>query len=113
MLLFATPREPQFLTVASVSVDVRSDVLQADGAGVLRVSAAGAFRPDDVLVFDLDRHGADDADEAFALGTTSASFEVPLEDIVDGNYDVLYLPNGVDPLRSGSVTTTFAVDFHK
>ena len=65
------------------------------------------------LVFDPDRDGEDDADEAFALGTTSASFEVALEDVVGGQYDVLYFPNGVDPLRSGSVATTFAVDFHK
>ena len=83
------------------------------GADALRVRAAGASRPDDVLVFDLDRDREGDADEALALGTTSASFEVPLEDVIGGHYDVLDLPNGVDPLRSDSVATTVAVDFHK
>ena len=131
VLLFDRPRDPQFLTVASVSLALDAGLLQADGkvfsvaergpggrggghgAGVLQVSAVGEFRDGDVLLFDRDADGEADDGEALDVSGSVATVEFALEDIVSGEYRVLYFPNGVDALRSGLIATTFAVAFQR
>ena len=83
-----------------------------DGAGVLTVNVTGDFRDGDMLIWDQNGNGKYDSDQDTLLdmGAGSASAEFDLEKVL-GNYKVHYVPNGKDPLRSGSIATTFSVAY--
>ena len=99
-----------------------------DGSGHLHVTVDGDFREDDVVFLDIDGNREPDSGEQLDLhedGTMRRSFRL---DSVAGNPDaaegeagelhrregvvsvnLLYRPNGVDPLRPGDYRTHYSV----
>ena len=129
-LVFAAPRDPAFLTVGRVALTLRDDLYQADGApfsvieaigsrrngagaGVLAVSSVGDFGSGDRVVLDWDGDDKAGEGEALVIDAGVASADFPLEDLVPGTYEVIYFPRQDEPLRSGAIRTTFAIDFDR
>ena len=127
-LVFAAPRDPAFLALGVAGLALRADLSQADGTpfavtgtrrspgdgeGVLSVSTEGDFRAGDRLVFDLDGDGEAGEGEILAMEEGTATGDFVLEDVVPGNYEVLYFPRSGEPLRSGAIVTTFAINFDR
>ena len=126
----------QQLNVGSVTVTVNSGVAQSngagfsvaneagrihdgDGAGVLLVSATGDFREGDMLYWDGGAgNGKYDAgaevDTMLEVSGGTASLEMALDEVTSGRTNnIYYVPNGKDPLRSGSIALGYGVEFSK
>ena len=125
------PLNPQQLEVAGITVSVDTSIDQADGsdfsvadvtgrrfdgdgAGVLLVTVSGDFRDGDVLFWDNgnDKYDAGaELDIMLDLDDGTATGDFALNEIAGLQRSIIYVPNGEDPLRSGSIATTFSVEF--
>ena len=81
-----------------------------DGAGVLVVTAEGDFRDGDVLFLSANEKYEDDLDTMLEIDGGTATAELDL-DLALETLSVYFVPNGEDPLRSGSIKTVFSVAF--
>ena len=80
------------------------------GAGALLVTSQGDFRDGDMLFWSVDAK-YNDTDTMLEIDEGMATAEFDLFDVDGTTHNIHYIPNGEDPLRSGSITTTFAVAF--
>ena len=101
---------------------------RGDGRGSLNVSVEGDFRPGDDVWLDLDQDGEASANEALTLDGSFMRGSFTLDTVVgnpnaaqgaNGDFDrehglrtsaLRYSPNGSDPLRSGTLRSTFSVE---
>lgn len=126
------PLKRQQLKIADVTVEHNMGVAQSDGApfsvanepgrrndgdgaGVLMVTVAGDFRDGDMVFWD-NGNGKYDAgmevDTMLDMSAGMASTEFGLDEIpLNAMNNIYYVPNGKDPLRSGSIATSFVVEF--
>ena len=81
-----------------------------DGAGVLVVATEGDFRDGDMLFLSANAKYETDLDTMLEIDGGAATAELDLDESL-GTHSVYFVPNGEDPLRSGSITTVFAVAF--
>ena len=119
-----TPVLPS-LTPMLADGETKFSVAQRGGSGNLIVKVAGEFRKDDALFLDYKRDmagrpGLIEAGEMLTLDDDGMMvLELDLEEVVDVEKgiglesDVRYVPNGKDPLRSGSFRTSVAVEYNR
>ena len=101
---------------------------RGDGRGSLNVTVEGDFRQGDEVWLDLDQDGEGSANEALTLDGSFMRGSFGLDTVVgnpdaavgaNGEFDgehglrtsaLKYSPNGSDPLRSGTLRSTFSVE---
>ena len=81
-----------------------------------RVTVVGDLRDGDLVFWDANadtKFDADDDDVSLEIDGNTASADFDLEDVVPGSYVLYYAPNGEDPMRSGTISTTAAATFDR
>ena len=86
-----------------------------DGAGSLLVSSTGDFREGDMVFWDGNNNAKYDAgldfDTVFEIDGGVATADFALDEVDVDSRGVIYVPNGEDPLRSGSIATVFSAEY--